>query len=60
MHHEEQFYEIILNLDLVDQEEMSFEDISYLKFWWPLCLAEWNHLCNFGKGLYEENSVKLF
>ena len=31
-------------------QEMSFKDISYLELWWPLCLAEWNHLLNFGIG----------
>ena len=41
---EEQFCEIILNLDLW------FKDISYL----DSCSAEPNHLCNFGKGYYEE------
>ena len=30
-HHEEQFCEIILNLEPVDQEETSFKDISYLE-----------------------------
>ena len=33
---------------------MPFKDISYLKFWWPLCSAERNHLCSFGPGRYEE------
>ena len=49
VHHEEQFYEINLNL-----EEMSFEDISYLERWWLLCSAERNHLCNFGRMHHEE------
>ena len=33
---------------------MSFEEISYVKLWWPFCLAEQNHLCSFGLGHYEE------
>ena len=35
-------------------QEMSFTDISYLELMWPFCSVERNHLCNFGKGLYEE------
>ena len=33
----------------VDQEEISFKDISYVELWWPLCLTEQNYLCNFGR-----------
>ena len=33
---------------------MSFKDVSYLQLWQPFCLAEWHHLCNFGKGHYKE------
>ena len=33
---------------------MAFKDISYLELWRPFCLAERNHLCNFGRGYYEE------
>ena len=33
---------------------MLFKDISYLELWRPFCSAEQNHLCNFGKGYYEE------
>ena len=41
---------------ILDQvKEMSFIDISYLEFWPPLCLAEWNHLCNFGRGHHQEH-----
>ena len=29
---------------------MPFKDISYLELWWPSCLAERNHLGNFGRG----------
>ena len=40
-------------------EEMQFKSISYLKLWWPLCLAERNNLCNFGRGHYEEHLCKI-
>ena len=33
---------------------MLFKDISYLELWQPFCSAELNHLCNFGRGCYEE------
>ena len=36
------------------QEEMSFQDISYLELWQPLCSMEQNHLFNFGKVLQQE------
>ena len=38
----------------VVQEEMLFKGFSYLELWQPFCSAERNHLCNFGKGYYEE------
>ena len=33
---------------------MYFKDISYLGLWPPFCSVEQSHLCNFGKGHYEE------
>ena len=33
---------------------MTFKGISYLERWQPFCSAEQNHLCNFGRGYYEE------
>ena len=33
---------------------MSFKEISYLELWGPFCSEELNHLCNFGRGHYEE------
>ena len=33
---------------------MLFIDISYLELWWQVCLAERNHLCNFGRGHYKK------
>ena len=51
---EEQFFEIILNLD-----QWSFKDISYLELWQPLCSAEQNHLCNFGRRCYEEQFCEI-
>ena len=34
---------------------MSFKLISYLELLQPLCLVEWNHLCNFERGHYAEH-----
>ena len=34
---------------------MSFKDISYLELWRHFCSAELNHLCNLGKGNYEDH-----
>ena len=33
---------------------MPLKDISYLELWHSFCSAEWNHLCNFGRGYYFE------
>ena len=52
-HHEEQFCEFF-EFGPVVQEEMSFNDISYLELRRPFCSAEWNHLSNFGRGYHEE------
>ena len=41
------------------QEEQSFKDISCLELWWPLCSAEWNNLCNFGRGHHEEHFSEI-
>ena len=41
------------------QEEMSFKEFSYLKLWWPFCSVKRNHLCNFGRGHYEEHFCKF-
>ena len=41
----------------VVQKEMSFQDISYLELWQPLCSVDWNHLCNFGRR-HEEQSCE--
>ena len=38
---------------------MSFKDIFYLELWWPICSAEWNHLCNFGKRYQEEQLCEI-
>ena len=53
-HHKEHFCEIILEFGLVVQEEMPYKDILYLELWWPFHSALQNHLCNFGRGHYEE------
>ena len=55
-HHEQQFFEIILNWDQWFKE--MFKDFSYLELLRPLCSAEQNHLCN--EGTMKYNSVKLF
>ena len=34
---------------------MLLKDILYPQLWWPFCLAELNHLCEFGRGHYEEH-----
>ena len=38
---------------------MSFKDISYLELCQPFCSAERNHLCNFGRGCYEEQFCEI-
>ena len=38
---------------------MSFEDISFLELWQPFCSVEQIHLCNFGKGYYEEQFCEI-
>ena len=38
---------------------MSFKGISYLELWWPLSSVEQNHLCNFGRGYYEEQFCEI-
>ena len=40
-------------------EEMLFKDISYLELRQPFCSAEQNHLCNFGRGCYEEQFCEI-
>ena len=41
------------------QEEMSFKGISYLELWQSFCSAEHDHLCNLGKGYYEEQFCEI-
>ena len=43
----------------VVQVEMTFKDISYLELWWPIFLAERNHLCFVGRGHHEEHFCKI-
>ena len=38
---------------------MLFKDISYLELWQPLCSAELNHLCSFGREYYEEQFCEI-
>ena len=32
---------------------MPLKGFSYLELWQPFCSVERNHLCNFGRGYYE-------
>ena len=34
-------------------------NISYLELWQPICSAELNHLCNFGRGHCGEHSCEI-
>ena len=38
---------------------MLFKYISCLELWLPFCSAQPNHLCNFGRGHYENISVNI-
>ena len=38
---------------------MPFRGISYLELWQPFFSAKHNHLCNFGKGYYEEQFCEI-
>ena len=38
---------------------MSFKDISYVELWWPFCLAEQNHLCNYGRRYQEKQFCEI-
>ena len=38
---------------------MLFKDISYLELWQPFYSTEENHLCNFGRGHYEEHFCEV-
>ena len=38
---------------------MPLNGISYLELWQPFCSAERNHLCNFGRGYYEEQFFEI-
>ena len=40
-------------------KEMSFKDISYLELWQPLCSANPNYLCNFGRRYHEEQLSEI-
>ena len=46
-------------LGLVVQEKMPLKGISYLELWQPFCSAEHNHLCNFGRGYYQEQFCEI-
>ena len=50
----EHFCEIILNLDQWFRR-CHLKDISYLELWRPFCPEEWNQMCNYARGHYEEH-----
>ena len=56
-HYEEQFCEIILNLD--QWFRRCFKDISYVELWQPFHSVERIHLCNSGRGLHEDQFCKI-
>ena len=39
-------------------EEMLLRYIPYLELWQPFCSADWNLLCNFGRGYFKEEICK--
>ena len=43
----------------VVQKQMSLKDISYLELWPPLCSADPNHLCNFGRMYHEKQFCEI-
>ena len=46
-------------IGLMVQEEILFKGISYLELWQPFCSTKRNHLCNFGRGYYEEQLCEI-
>ena len=40
-------------------QEMLLKDISYLELWWLFSPAQPNHLCNFGRGHYDEHFSEI-
>ena len=58
-HYEEHFYQIIMNLDKRFRCIYVVKKVSYLECWQLLCLADLNHLCNFGRGHYGEYACEL-
>ena len=56
MHYEEQFCEIILNLD---QWFRRCRLKIVLELWQPICLVGQNHLCNFGIRHHEEEFCEI-
>ena len=56
---EEQFCEIVLNLDLWYGGDF-VQKISYLELRQPFCLVEQNHWCNLVEDIIRNNSVQLY
>ena len=40
-------------------QKMLFKNISYLELWRHFCLAEQNHLCNFGRSHHEQQFCEI-
>ena len=43
----------------VVQKEMSFNNITYLELWQPLCSADQNNLCNLARRFHEERFCEI-
>ena len=52
-------WNIYFEFGSVVKEEMFFKGISYQELCWPVCSAEQNDLCNFGRWHYEEQFYEL-
>ena len=42
-----------------EERPFSIKGISSLELWQPFCTAERNHLCNFGRGYYNEPFLEI-
>ena len=58
-HHEEQVYEIILNLDQWFRRKCPLKVFLIWSSGSPFCSAELNHLFNFGRKYYEEQFCEI-
>ena len=58
-YYEEQFCEIILNLDPWFRGKYLIKIFLIWSFWRPICSAGQNYLCNFGTGYQEEQFCEI-